>query len=198
MAHSRRINPAHFSDHQLQKLRRTHLRLRRLNRAALMHMARIGRHSCDKQRELGKLLGMDASQINSLLTLCQQTIESDESIPRVLTINFVCPKCAEKEPLEDQSESTSFPRSLDVDPAWMAEIDRSLELVRRTEERTLLKCLSHGTVADRLFSSLNRLREALVRQKSHLIAIGPEQTTQLMELKEVHTCTCDDESTDPN
>ena len=197
-AQSKHIDLSHLSEQQLQELRSRHRRLRRLNRAILVHMARIRWHSSDQQRELGKFLEVDASQINSLVEFCERIKASDEFVPRVLTINFVCAKCHKEERPERRSQSLRLPSSLDLDPGWMAEIDRSLELVRRLEERTFLRCLSHGYVADRLFSSLTRVRKALLRQKSHVIAIRPEQTMPAMELKQDHTCICNDRSTGPN
>jgi hypothetical protein len=57
-----------FSEQQLQKLRGTHRRLRRLNRTVLMHLRQIWPHFRDQQyRDAGRLLGLEASQINSLL-----------------------------------------------------------------------------------------------------------------------------------
>ena len=137
MPQTPQINPSSFSEQQLQMLRRTHRTLRRLNRAILVHMARIRWHSSDQQRELGKFLEVDASQINSLVEFCERIKASDEFVPRVLTINFVCAKCHKEERPEGRSQSLRLPSSLDLDPGWMAEIDRSLELVRRLEERTL-------------------------------------------------------------
>lgn len=194
MAHSRHINPSHLSNHQLKELRKTHRMLRRLNRAVLVHVIRL--HSCDQQRDIGKLLAVYASQINSLVALCKQIIESDQPMHYVVAITYECPMCSKKEPLENQSESSSLPSTLHLDSTWIAELDRSLELVFRTEERTFLRCLPRGVLADRLFSSFIRLRNALLRQKSYLMAISPKQTIPIVELEQGHTCTCSDRSTE--
>src|SRR5437763_5642219 len=116
MPQTPQINPSSFSEQQLQMLRRTHRTLRRLNRAILVHMARIRWHSSDQQRGLGKLLEVDASQINSLVEFCERIKESDEFVPRVWTINFVCAKCHKEERPEGRSQSLRLPSSLDLDP----------------------------------------------------------------------------------
>jgi hypothetical protein len=123
---------------------------------------------------------------------CERIKESGQTVPLVFRISFVCPKCPNEEASDNRAESVSLPSSLNLDPEWIAEIDRSLELVRRIEERMFLKCLSHSTVSERLFPCLNRLRKALLRQKSHLIAISPEQTPAV-ELEQGYTCTCEDQ-----
>ena len=197
MARSRHVNPSQFSVQQLQELRRTHGKLRRLNRAVLVHMARMRRQSCEQQR-LSKLLGVDARQINSLLALCDRIIESDKRVPLVVSIQFVCAKCTKHESIQGQSESTSSPGSVDVDPAWVAEIDFSLDLVHQTEELIFLKGLFGGTADDRLFSSLNGLRKALLREKTYAARMSPEQKTPAVEREQVYTCTCEDRETDLN
>jgi hypothetical protein len=66
-----------FSEQQLQQLRATHRRLRRLNRTVVMHLRQIRSHFSDKQyRDAGKLLGIKAIQMNSLFGFLQQIIES--------------------------------------------------------------------------------------------------------------------------
>jgi len=191
-----------FSEQQLQKLRGTHRRLRRLNRTVLMHLRQIRPYFSDQQyRDAGKLLGIEASQINSLLAFCQQIIESDarqqpEQI--ILTINYVCPTCVKNKPLEvPESQPASLPEALELDPAWQSEIDWALELVCRTEERVFARCLSRGTLPGGFFSALKRLRKALLQQKSHLLQTTPEQTMPLVELRHVTTCTCGDKSAEP-
>src|SRR5438128_3239531 len=96
MARSRHMNPEElrFSEQQLQQLRATRRRLRRLNRTVLMHLRRIGPHFSDKQyRGAGKLLGVEASQMNSLLGFRQQIIESGggrKPEAMSVTIDWVC------------------------------------------------------------------------------------------------------------
>jgi hypothetical protein len=115
-----------------------------------------------------------------------------------LTINYVCPICVKTSPLEvPESQSASLPEALELDPAWQSEIDWALELVRRTEERVFARCLSRGTLPGGFFSALNRLRKALLQQKSHLLQTTPEQTMPLVELRHVNTCTCGDKSAEP-
>jgi hypothetical protein len=204
MPRLRHMNPEkfRFSEQQLQKLRGTHRRLRRLNRTVLMHLRQIHPHFRDQQyRDAGKMLGIEASQINSLLRFCQQIMESDsgqQPEPIILTIKYVCPTCVKNEPLEvPESQSANLPEALELDPAWQAEIDWALELVCRTEERMFARCLSRGTLPGGFFSALNRLRKALLQQKSHLLEMTPEQTVPLLEVSYMHTCTCGDESAVP-
>jgi hypothetical protein len=191
-----------FSEQQLQKLRGTHRRLRRLNRTVLMHLRQIWPHFRDQQyRDAGRLLGIEASQINSLLQLCQQIIESDSRQPEaiVVTVSFVCPTCVKNEPLEvPESQYANLPEALEADPAWQAEIDWALELVCRTEERVFARCLSRETLPGGFFSALNRLRKALLQQKLHLLETIPQETMPLVESGYVHTCTCGDKSVEPS
>jgi hypothetical protein len=204
MARWRRVNPEKFrlSEQQLQKLRETHRRLRRLNRTVLMHLRQIWPHFSDQQyRDAGRLLGLKASQINSLLRFCQQIIESDsrqQPEPIILTVSYVCPTCDKNEPLEvPEAQSANLPETLELDPVWQSEIDLALELVCRTEERVFARCLSRRTLPGGFFSALNRLRKALLQQKSHLLEMTPEQTMPLFEVSYMHTCTCDDKSAGP-
>ena len=152
MPRLRHMNPEkfRFSEQQLQKLRGTHRRLRRLNRTVLRHLRQIWPHFRDQQyRDAGRLLGLEASRINSLLRLCQQIIESDSRQPEaiILTVSYVCPTCVKNEPLEvPESQSADLPEALEADPAWQAEVDWALELVCRTEERVFARCLSRGTL----------------------------------------------------
>ena len=175
MPRLRHMNPEKFrcSEQQLQKLRGTHRRLRRLNRTVLRHLRQIWPHFRDQQyRDAGRLLGLEASRINSLLRLCQQIIESDRRQPEaiILTVSYVCPTCVKNEPLEvPESQSADLPEALEADPAWQAEVDWALELVCRTEERVFARCLSRGTLPGGFFSALKRLRKALLQQKSHLL-----------------------------
>jgi hypothetical protein len=199
MPRLRHMNPEkfRFSEQQLQKLRGTHRRLRRLNRTVLMHLRQIRPHFRDQQyRDAGRLLGLEASQINSLLRFCQQIIESDSRQPPepiLLTVSYVCPTCVKNEPLEDpESQSANLNGALEADPAWQAEIDWALEVVCRTEERVFARCLSRGTFPEGFLSALNRLRNALLQQKSHLLQTTPEQQMPLVELRHVTTCTCGD------
>src|SRR5438132_11444702 len=124
MPRLRHMNPEKFrcSEQQLQKLRGTHRRLRRLNRTVLRHLRQIWPHFRDQQyRDAGKLLGLEASQINSLLRFCQQIIESDrwqQPEPILLTIEYVCSTCVKNEPLEvPESQSANLPEALEADPA---------------------------------------------------------------------------------
>ena len=203
MPRLRHMNPEkfRFSEQQLQKLRGTHRRLRRLNRTVLMHLRQLRPHFSDQQyRDAGRLLGLEASRINSLLQLCQQIIESDSRQPEpiIVTVSFVCPTCVKNKPLEvPESQPANLPEALELDPAWQAEIDWALELVRRTEERGFARCLSRGTFPGGFFSALNRLRKALLQQISHLPQTTPEQTVPLVELRHVNTCTCGDKSAEP-
>ena len=204
MPRLRHMNPEKFrcSEQQLQKLRGTHRRLRRLNRTVLMHLRQIWPHFRDQQyRDVGRLLGLEASRINSLLRLCQQIIESDSRQPEaiiLLTVSYVCPTCVKNEPLEvPESQSADLPEALEADPAWQAEVDWALELVCRTEERVFARCLSRGTLPGGFFSALKRLRKALLQQKSHLLQTTPEQPMPLVELRHVTTCTCGDKSAEP-
>ncbi|PYV80400.1 MAG: hypothetical protein DMG96_00755 [Acidobacteria bacterium] len=204
MPRLRHMNPEkfRFSEQQLQKLRGTHRRLRRLNRTVLMHLRQLRPHFSDQQyRDAGRLLGLEASRINSLLQLCQQIIESDSRQPEaiILTVSFVCPTCVRNEPPEvSESQPANLPEALEADPAWQAEIDWALELVCRTEERGFARCLSRGTLPGGFFSALNRLRKALLQQKSHLLRTTPEQPMPLVELRHGTTCTCGDESAEPD
>jgi hypothetical protein len=191
-----------FSEQQLQKLRETHQRLRRSNRMALIHLRQIRSRLSDKQyRDAGKLLGLEASRINSLLRFCQQIKEWDrweQPEPMLLTVKFVCPTCHINEPPEvPESQSADLPETLELDPEWRSEIDWALELVCRTEERAFARCRSYRTHAGGFFSALNRLRNALLQQKSHLLEIAPEQTMPLFEVSYMHTCTCGDKSDEP-
>ena len=203
MARFRHLNPEkfRFSEQQLQQLSATHRRLRRLNRTVLMHLRQISPHFRDQQyRDAGRLLGLEASRINSLLQLCQQIIESDSRQPEaiILTVSFVCPTCVKNKPLEvPESQSANLPEALELDPAWQAEIDWALELVCRTEERVFARCLSRGTPPGGFFSALNRLRKALLQQKSHLLQMTPEQPMPLFEVRYGTTCSCGDKSAEP-
>jgi len=204
MPRLRHMNPEkfRFSEQQLQKLRGTHRRLRRLNRTVLRHLRQIRPHFSDQQyRDAGKLLGIEASQINSLLRFCQQIIESDggqQPEPIILTINYVCPTCVKNTPPEvPEPQPASLPEALELDPACQLEIDWALERVRRTEERVFARCLSRGTLPGGFFSALNRLRKALLQQKFHLLQTTPEQPMPPVELRHVTTCTCGDKSAEP-
>src|SRR5438132_1081013 len=203
MPRLRHMNPEkfRFSEQQLQKLRGTHRRLRRLNRTVLMHLRQIWPHFRDQQyRDAGRLLGLEAIRINSLLQLCQQIIESDSRQPEaiILTVSYVCPTCVKKEPLEvPESQSADLPEALEADPAWQAEVDWALELVCRTEERVFARCLSRGALPGGFFSALDRLRKALLQQKFHLLQTTPQRTMPLIELSHVETCTCGDKSAEP-
>jgi hypothetical protein len=116
-----------------------------------------------------------------------------------LTVDFVCPTCVKNEPPEvSESQPASLPEALELDPAWQSEIDWALELVCRTEERGFARCLSRGTLPGGFFSALNRLRKALLQQKSHLLQTTPEQPMPLVELRHGTTCTCGDESAEPD
>jgi hypothetical protein len=168
-----------------------------------MHLRQIRPHFSDQQyRDAGKLLGLEASQINSLLAFCQQIIESDnrpQPEPIILNIRYVCPTCVKNSPLEvPESQSANLPEALEANPAWQAEVDSALELVCRTEERVFARCLSRGTLPGGFFSALNRLRKALLQQKLHLLETIPPQTMPLVESRYVHTCTCGDKWVEPS
>ena len=203
MARSRHMNPEElrFSEQQLQQLRATRRRLRRLNRTVLMHLRRIGPHFSDKQyRGAGKLLGVEASQMNSLLGFRQQIIESGRGRKpeaMVVTIEWVCGTCPENRPLGvPESQPASLPEVLEPDPAWQSEIDWALELAHRTEERVFARCLSRGTLPGGFFSALNRLRKALLQQKFHLLQTTPEEAMDF-ELRLSETCRCGEPLAEP-
>src|SRR3989442_12701614 len=128
MARSRHMNPEElrFSEQQLQQLRATRRRLRRLNRTVLMHLRQIGPHFSDKQyRDAGKLLGIEASQMNSLLGFRKQIIEAGrrrEAEEMVGTIEWVCRACPENIPLGvPEAELARLPEGLVPGPVWQCE-----------------------------------------------------------------------------
>ena len=181
----------------MQELRRTHRKLQHSNRVVLMHIAQMQRHSSEQQRKICKLLGIDARQIDSLLRICDRIIESNEPESIFISLSFVCPRCPKRERIQDQSESSSSQSFVDLDPAWMDQVDWSLELLRRTEEHIFLRGLTRGMADDRLFPSLDRLRKALLRQKSYLTTISPAQTKPIVTVEQGYRCTCDKQA-DPN
>jgi hypothetical protein len=181
----RRINLEQIclSEEQSQQLRDTHQRLRRLNRAVLAHLRQVRLHSSDKQyHAAGRLLGIEASQMKSLLGFREQIIQSGgDQKPKamILTDGWRCRTCSEDRPAQPESQPAKSPGVLKSDPAWQSEIDCVLKVASRTEARAFERCLSRGNVPSGFFSALDRLKKALLQQKFHLLQTTPEQTTEV-------------------
>jgi hypothetical protein len=107
-----------------------------------------------------------------------------------LTIHFICPDCPADRLVEaPESESASLPRVLEPDPGWHSEIDWPLEETYLTEMRVFARCRSRETFPKDFFLSLDRMRKALLHQKSHLLETTPEQPMKL-NLNVSEGCIC--------
>ena len=172
------------TEQQSQQLKGIQNRLRRLNRAALARLRRMRPSLSDKQcREVGKWLGMAATQMNFMVGYREQIIEALAEQKRlfILNVEFVCNCPKDKQVAEpDQSqpveEQPGLPEALKCTPLWQEEIDRVLELAHCIEQRALERGLSRGTLSETFLSGLHCLVRALLRQKRHLLEPIPESS----------------------
>ena len=183
-----------ISERQSQQLRGIQHRLRRLNRAALARLRRMRFSPSDKQcRDVGKWLGMAATQMNFMVGYREQIIEALAEQKRlfILNVEFVCNCSQDKQVAEpDQQqpvEQPGLPEALKCTPLWQEEIDRVLELAHCIEQRALERGLSRGILSQTFLSGLHCLVRALLQQKRHLLEPIPESSNY--EVKVVYGCT---------
>ena len=184
-----------ISERQSQQLTGIQYRLRRLNCAALARLRRMRSCLSDKQcRDVGKWLGIAATQMNSMLRFREQIIEAvvERKWVRIIYLDFGCShskdtQVAVPDQQQPEEEQRGLPEALKCAPVWQEEIDRVLELARCMEQRALERGLSRGILSQTFLSGLHCLVRALLQQKRHLLEPIPESSNY--EVKVVYRCT---------
>jgi len=189
----RNLRTLSFTRRQSEQLRNTQATLRKLNRSALDQLRRIG-YSAFTYSEAAKSLAVVATLMNSVLQVREQIIsDASEQGPRLIQVvlGTYCESCNNKpHPLnEPDDHQADFAEPLKQDPAWWAEIDGMLELAPRKAELLFARRMAQGTLPRALSTALNRLTNALLRQRRHLQELVPKQEAKIEVLEEFGTCT---------
>src|SRR5262245_16893548 len=171
-------NELRFSKQQLQQLREMYCRLRRLNRAVLVHLLKIHRSTDKQYSRAGKLLALHASRMNSLLRFWQEIVEaaSSEDLESVsVNLPYICENCTENTTrLLSESRTASLRESFKPDSDWRSEIDWVLHVMRRAEEHVSQRCLLQRIPAGTFFSATSRLTKTFLQQKLRALEMTPK------------------------
>jgi|tagenome__1003787_1003787.scaffolds.fasta_scaffold19615463_1 hypothetical protein len=170
-------------DREFQRFIETTRFLQTLNRDASNQLQSVtDRYRTKKEYDaLAHGITIIARQILSVLEerkiLLDASTKSDTKI-RVI-IGNACNKC-------DHGVKDPPPGRLtqirEMDPTILAEIDALIDLVFKTQERLRNRFASAANLPQTLFSAIDRLSRAVLRQRRHLVDIAPEVSYSPIEV----------------
>jgi hypothetical protein len=162
--------PLNFTDSQVQQLKWTNDTLRKLNRAGLVALGRIG-HKALTDTEYGNAgysFAMMGDRMMSALRVRRELLTAGREQPPLrieVVFSGKCDACWENGPgTRTDDQEADWREALEQDPAHQLEIESLLELALRTEERASVRCESGHALPKEFFSGINRLKSAVLRQ----------------------------------
>ena len=188
--------PFSFTDWHVQQPRRSTHSLRKINRAALCELRRIGRTSLThtQLREASKSIGIMASRMILLLRLREGILVAGrEQQPQLIQIIFssCCENCTERQSLrKPDCEETVGREALKNDPAYQKELESLLGLALRTEEKVSAQCELGRTLPSVFILKVCCLISAVIRQQQQLRDMAIRQEPKI-EVCDYDCASCD-------
>jgi hypothetical protein len=198
--HRKNQRPLRLTSWQVEQLKWTSHRLRKLNRDALRELRRIGHMGLTRTqcREAGDLFGTIATRIISALRFRDEILKAEQPQQQFrLNVRFVTPCVhhvhrSKSRQLAGQDDDEAQREALTLYPAHQAGVASLLELTTSIEERVSRRSMLPGARLNEFFRGINRLRLVVLQQQQYLLAPAP----QLMPLFELHIADGPDICTD--
>lgn len=186
--------PLNFTDSQVQQLKWTNDTLRKLNRAGLVALGRIG-HKALTDTEYGNAgysFAMMGDRMMSALRVRRELIAAGrERLPDRIELRFggLCGACREnKLPAKRDDHEEDSRKALELNPEHLQKLEFLLELALRTEARVSVRCESGQDAPKAFFSGIGRLIFAVLRQQRELRETAPKHQPEIAVLMRSSHC----------
>jgi len=181
--------PLNFTDSQVQQLRQNTCGLRKLNRAALVALRRVGCESLtDKERRAaGDSFATIAAQMTFAFRVRRELLTAAaEQVPE--RINVILQEMCDPCPLNELSKkSDDLVADALEDPAHQAEIESLITLAMRVEARVSVRFES-GRAPRAFLHGINRLTLAVLRQQRELGENAIKRQPEIRILERCENC----------